>query len=145
MACNLQNVFLHGGKFPAFEEPITSRRLSFINPASLSSSRKARTSVSCSTVVDDMSATDALDSKALTNRWQIFIDRTAKTTSNTGKFGRFGGKFVPETLITCLSMLEAEFNLALLDTDFQVLRFIYLFKISQLKIISILPKQKLIM
>ncbi|KAK9227202.1 hypothetical protein WN943_012251 [Citrus x changshan-huyou] len=38
---------------------------------------------------------------------------------NPGKFGRFGGKFVPETLITCLSLLEAEFNFVLQDTNFQ--------------------------
>ncbi|KAK7858056.1 tryptophan synthase beta chain 2 [Quercus suber] len=37
-----------------------------------------------------------------------------------GKFGRFGGKFVPETLISCLSNLEAEFNLVLHDAQFQV-------------------------
>ncbi|XP_075664763.1 tryptophan synthase beta chain 1-like [Castanea sativa] len=36
-----------------------------------------------------------------------------------GKFGRFGGKFVPETLISCLSNLEAEFNLVLHDAQFQ--------------------------
>lgn len=37
-----------------------------------------------------------------------------------GKFGRFGGNFVPETLISCLSNLEAEFNLVLHDAQFQV-------------------------
>ncbi|KAL5578925.1 hypothetical protein UlMin_011367 [Ulmus minor] len=36
-----------------------------------------------------------------------------------GKFGRFGGKFVPETLITCLSKLEAEFYSVINDTKFQ--------------------------
>ncbi|OWM77688.1 hypothetical protein CDL15_Pgr017088 [Punica granatum] len=36
-----------------------------------------------------------------------------------GKFGRYGGKYVPETLITCLAKLEAEFNLVLHDPDFQ--------------------------
>lgn len=44
-----------------------------------------------------------------------------KMTATTGKFGRFGGKFVPETLMTCLSKLEAEFNLVLHDPEFQVL------------------------
>ncbi|KAJ9169064.1 hypothetical protein P3X46_020532 [Hevea brasiliensis] len=37
----------------------------------------------------------------------------------SGKFGRFGGKFVPETLIACLKELEAEFNWALEDPEFQ--------------------------
>ncbi|XP_038893791.1 tryptophan synthase beta chain 1-like [Benincasa hispida] len=36
-----------------------------------------------------------------------------------GKFGKFGGKFVPESLITCLGKLEAEFNLVLNDSKFQ--------------------------
>lgn len=37
-----------------------------------------------------------------------------------GKFGRFGGKYVPETLITSLKQLENEFNFVLQDTAFQV-------------------------
>ncbi|KAJ0017868.1 hypothetical protein Pint_10908 [Pistacia integerrima] len=36
-----------------------------------------------------------------------------------GKFGRFGGKYVPETLITSLKQLENEFNFVLQDTAFQ--------------------------
>lgn len=39
--------------------------------------------------------------------------------NNPGKFGRFGGKYVPETLITCLQQLEAEFNFVLQDNAFQ--------------------------
>ncbi|KAJ6376980.1 hypothetical protein OIU76_026021 [Salix suchowensis] len=35
------------------------------------------------------------------------------------KFGMFGGKFVPETLITSLNRLEAEFIYALQDPEFQ--------------------------
>lgn len=40
-------------------------------------------------------------------------------TTSTGKFGRFGGKFVPETLVMCLNQLEAEFKNALHDDVFQ--------------------------
>ncbi|KAF8031591.1 hypothetical protein BT93_D0723 [Corymbia citriodora subsp. variegata] len=36
-----------------------------------------------------------------------------------GKFGIYGGKFVPETLMSCLGQLEAEFNLVLHDAKFQ--------------------------
>ncbi|KAL1188660.1 Tryptophan synthase beta chain 2 [Cardamine amara subsp. amara] len=36
-----------------------------------------------------------------------------------GKFGRFGGKFVPETLMSCLKDLEDEFHFVLSDHDFQ--------------------------
>lgn len=37
-----------------------------------------------------------------------------------GRFGRFGGKFVPETLMSCLRVLEEEFNFVLSDQEFQV-------------------------
>ncbi|KAL3519508.1 hypothetical protein ACH5RR_017657 [Cinchona calisaya] len=74
-------------------------------------------------VVDKLSGAagqGVLDSKSLTTRWlmtQTLLDQTEKPV--TGKFGRFGGKVVPETLISCLSILEAELTLALHDTDFQ--------------------------
>jgi len=42
------------------------------------------------------------------------------STSTSGKFGRFGGKFVPETIVACLSQLEAEFKNAISDDAFQV-------------------------
>ncbi|KAL2467159.1 Pyridoxal-5'-phosphate-dependent enzyme family protein [Abeliophyllum distichum] len=47
------------------------------------------------------------------------IDQGEKTLASSGKFGRFGGIFVPETLITCLKKLENEFNWALHDPEFQ--------------------------
>ncbi|KAL2349514.1 hypothetical protein Fmac_003514 [Flemingia macrophylla] len=40
-------------------------------------------------------------------------------TSDSGKFGRFGGKFVPETLVACLNQLELHFENALRDQLFQ--------------------------
>lgn len=40
--------------------------------------------------------------------------------SSSGKFGEFGGKFVPELLMTCLNDLEDEFHKALNDAKFQV-------------------------
>ena len=46
--------------------------------------------------------------------------KNSKQTIHEGKFGKFGGKFVPESLITCLAKLEAEFNLVLNDSKFQV-------------------------
>lgn len=48
------------------------------------------------------------------------IDQTEESLSSTGKFGRFGGVFVPETLVTCLSELALEFKLVLHDPHFQV-------------------------
>ncbi|KAL2931494.1 Tryptophan synthase beta chain 2 chloroplastic [Bienertia sinuspersici] len=37
------------------------------------------------------------------------------STNNSGKFGKFGDKYVPELLMTCLSDLEDEFNKATND------------------------------
>jgi len=50
---------------------------------------------------------------------EIIVD--TEDTTSTGKFGRFGGKFVPETLVVCLNQLEAEFKNALRDDVFQVI------------------------
>lgn len=36
-----------------------------------------------------------------------------------GRFGRFGGKYVPETLIAALAQVEEEFQRALTDNTFQ--------------------------
>ncbi|KAG6383005.1 hypothetical protein SASPL_157263 [Salvia splendens] len=47
------------------------------------------------------------------------IDETEESLFKTGKFGRFGGVFVPETLITCLNMLLSEFSFCLNDPHFQ--------------------------
>ncbi|KAL3820680.1 hypothetical protein ACJIZ3_006585 [Penstemon smallii] len=48
------------------------------------------------------------------------VDQTDDTLiSTTGKFGRFGGAFVPEILVTCLNKLVAEFSLILHDFEFQ--------------------------
>lgn len=37
-----------------------------------------------------------------------------------GRFGKFGGKYVPETLMHALSELEAAFHALAADEDFQV-------------------------
>ncbi|WCJ20263.1 Tryptophan synthase beta chain [Euphorbia peplus] len=47
------------------------------------------------------------------------VEVLPKLISSGGKFGKFGGKFVPETLISSLSMLEAQFNYVLQDPHFQ--------------------------
>ncbi|KAL2244904.1 UNVERIFIED_CONTAM: Tryptophan synthase beta chain 2, chloroplastic [Sesamum indicum] len=47
------------------------------------------------------------------------IDQADAGLSSTGKFGRYGGVFVPETLVSCLNKLAAEFNFILHDPQFQ--------------------------
>ncbi|TXG47083.1 hypothetical protein EZV62_026377 [Acer yangbiense] len=52
----------------------------------------------------------------------VEIDQTDNKLNkvvNPGKFGKFGGKFVPETLVACLNQLEVEFNFLLQDSEFQ--------------------------
>ncbi|XP_065876958.1 tryptophan synthase beta chain 1-like [Euphorbia lathyris] len=45
--------------------------------------------------------------------------KVPKISSDEGKFGRFGGKFVPEILISSLSKLEDQFNYLLQEPQFQ--------------------------
>ncbi|PON32905.1 Tryptophan synthase, beta chain [Parasponia andersonii] len=47
-------------------------------------------------------------------------DDQERAVIGNGKFGRFGGKFVPETLMASLNDLEAEFRSVLHDAQFQV-------------------------
>ena len=44
---------------------------------------------------------------------------TANLPDEKGRFGDFGGKFVPETLMAALSELEAAYASAKHDTEFQ--------------------------
>jgi hypothetical protein len=37
-----------------------------------------------------------------------------------GRFGKYGGKYVPETLIAALEELEVEYKKAMADPEFQV-------------------------
>ncbi|KAK9714937.1 hypothetical protein RND81_06G132000 [Saponaria officinalis] len=54
---------------------------------------------------------------------RIFASSGCKIENNksNGRFGKFGGKYVPELLISCLSDLEDEFYKALNDENFQEL------------------------
>lgn len=54
--------------------------------------------------------------------WKQIDEKLAWPSSlgTDGKFGIYGGKFVPETLIASLSKLDLEFNRALHDPNFQV-------------------------
>jgi tryptophan synthase beta chain len=56
----------------------------------------------------------------LTEKAKEIIVET-ESTNSAGKFGRFGGKLVPETLVMGLNQLEAEFKNALRDQVFQVI------------------------
>ena len=46
---------------------------------------------------------------------------TAARPDAQGRFGKFGGKYVPETLIAALTELEGEFHRAMKDKTFKVI------------------------
>ena len=46
--------------------------------------------------------------------------KTLQRPDSVGRFGKFGGKYVPETLIPALTELEAAFHAIAVDQDFQV-------------------------
>lgn len=46
----------------------------------------------------------------------------AQRPDAAGRFGRFGGKYVPETLIAALTELEKDYRAAQGDSDFQASR-----------------------
>lgn len=51
------------------------------------------------------------------------IEKTAKDYARpdtAGRFGKFGGKYVPETLIPALAELEVAYKEAIADPSFQV-------------------------
>lgn len=50
----------------------------------------------------------------------------SKATSKTGRFGQFGGQFVPETLMTALTELEQEFETVRNDSQFKMEYLYYL-------------------
>ncbi|XP_030533225.1 tryptophan synthase beta chain 1-like [Rhodamnia argentea] len=62
------------------------------------------------------SGTEALNLERPLRR--IEFDAVTRRGSG-GKFGIYGGKYVPETLMSCLGKLEAEFNFVLHDAEFQ--------------------------
>jgi tryptophan synthase beta chain len=50
---------------------------------------------------------------------EVRLDPPGPPPTDRGRFGEFGGRFVPETLIPALEELEAEFRAAWFDDDFR--------------------------
>ena len=50
-----------------------------------------------------------------------------KRPDSFGRFGKFGGKYVPETLMHALSELETAFYSLATDDDFQVTNLFFMF------------------
>lgn len=79
--------------------------------ASLSS--RTFSNVSCSVIRDTSSVLPLQDANG-----SVVLQRP----DSFGRFGKFGGKYVPETLMHALTLLEASFHSLAGDEDFQVLR-----------------------
>lgn len=103
--CSIHTTFLnrqlHGGLCPATKH------------ISLITTDKRRTG-SGQTVLCSLVTPKTMNTRTLIER------QVPREVSMPAKFGMFGGNFVPETLITSLKKLEAEFIYALQDTEFQV-------------------------
>jgi tryptophan synthase beta chain len=50
---------------------------------------------------------------------RIEVDRTARPTQSPGRFGAYGGRYVPETLVAALDELEHAYAEAQADPEFQ--------------------------
>lgn len=73
-------------------------------------------SLSCSVTKDPSSVLPLLDHTKLDNGSVVH-----QRPDSFGRFGKFGGKYVPETLMHALTELEASFYSLTADEDFQVL------------------------
>ena len=60
----------------------------------------------------------------------------------TGRYGSFGGRYVPETLIPALDELEVEYKKALQDPAFQVCNFMSLLRRHGFDLHSLLPTHR---
>ncbi|CAA0835930.1 Pyridoxal-5-phosphate-dependent enzyme family protein [Striga hermonthica] len=113
-------------KCPTARKPVFLPRPSFDKSSLLDESRSSL--VVCSAVrQDERTLTDhrlVLKTELLTankpSNVVKLIDEVEEASFRTGKFGRYGGIFVPETLVDCLNKLVHEFELILRDPEFQV-------------------------
>lgn len=48
------------------------------------------------------------------------VSTRAQRPDNTGRFGKFGGKYVPETLMPALAQLEEDYKSAMADPAYHV-------------------------
>lgn len=115
MACKLQDAIVSShsritGQFTDKEGAPKARASVVVHPVAAPETLKTK--------VPELITTYVPPPRPLTEKVLEIVDRKALISS--GNFGSFGGKFVPETLVTCLSQLEAEFKKIVHDQVFQV-------------------------
>lgn len=105
----------HSSSSSTISNPYSSSKSPFkfrnFKPSSSSSYHSIRFSVSC-TLARDAAVKREGKEDSDPALWQ--------RPDSYGRFGKFGGKYVPETLIHALSELESAFNSLKDDPDFQV-------------------------
>lgn len=105
---------------PAVSKPYSSSKFPFkfnkFTPRQFPASYSARFSVSC-TLVGEPAVKMVGKEDSDPDLWQ--------RPDSYGRFGKFGGKYVPETLMHALSELESAFNSLKDDPDFQVNPFLF--------------------
>lgn len=104
--CRLSSAVSSSSYFPKFQIPL---KLNKITPCH-SSSSKFPPSIVCVLTEKQSMAAQAVDEPAAIQRPDSF-----------GRFGKFGGKYVPETLMHALDELETAFKSLTTDEAFQVL------------------------
>ena len=72
--------------------------------------------VSCSLTRDSSASVLPLEEQSKLSNGSVLFQRP----DSFGRFGKFGGKYVPETLMHALTELEAAFHSLSADEDFQV-------------------------
>lgn len=104
--CRLSSAASSSSSFPKFQIPL---KINNITPCH-SSSSKFPPSIVCVLTEKQSMAAQAVDEPAAIQRPDSF-----------GRFGKFGGKYVPETLMHALDELETAFKSLATDEAFQVL------------------------
>ncbi|KAG8375065.1 hypothetical protein BUALT_Bualt10G0061400 [Buddleja alternifolia] len=121
MSCTniIGSTSFHPAKYPPFCKPKFSTRVNCDWPTQIS---KDKASVICSVLKNGYTWTcnDHFGQKSHHPTRRSDIPRVLdEALFTTGKYGRFGGMFVPETLVDPLNKLVAEFNLIMHDPEFQ--------------------------
>ncbi|KAL0398738.1 UNVERIFIED_CONTAM: Tryptophan synthase beta chain 2, chloroplastic [Sesamum radiatum] len=111
-ACSkyLLTLSFHHANSSAISTPKFSTTLHFNRPSRVVENNAQ---ITCS------ATTSSNNHKTRTSNILRLIEQADAGLSSTGKFGRFGGVFVPETLVSCLNKLAAEFKFILNDSQFQ--------------------------
>ncbi|XAR53774.1 Tryptophan synthase [Bertholletia excelsa] len=115
MACHCKSAFAAPAKLPSSSSSLPSKGVSMVlhSPAGGNAPAVSQEAAVASRV---LGLPPLVSTKTLPRR---LLEAEKQRDDIAGKFGKYGGMFVPETLIASLNKLDAEFNLVLHDPEFQ--------------------------